>query len=143
DYLGHAARRRPAALTGHPHGELLTGLVAGLCAEAGEIRREAAGLADDEDGLLFDTRTFPLSERYALLLAASACVGVWLNAGVGPDEFLDEPTWLVLALHRLLRRVGRSVPPLPREIETRLCEEVLARVRVPQSLDLFRTGLAG
>lgn len=142
-YLGHAARRLPDALTGHPHGELLTGLVAGLCAEAAEIRREAAALTGDDDGLLFDTRTFPLSERYALLLAASACVGVWLNAGVGPDEFLDEPTWLALALHRLLRRVGRSVPPLPRAIETRLCEEVLARVRVPQSLDLLRTGLAG
>ncbi|MEU3750102.1 MULTISPECIES: acyl-CoA dehydrogenase [Streptomyces] len=145
DYLGHAAGRLPLALTGLPHADLLTGLVAGLCEEAAEIRREAAALTGDggEDGLLFDTRTFPLSERYALLLAASACVGVWLNAGVGPDEFLDEPTWLVLALHRLLRRIGRSVPPLPREIEALTCEEVLARVRVPQSLDLLRTGLAG
>ncbi|MFI9290750.1 acyl-CoA dehydrogenase [Streptomyces gardneri] len=145
DYLGHAAGQLPLALTGLPHADLLTGLVAGLCEEAAEIRREAAALTGDggEDGLLFDTRSFPLSERYALLLAASACVGVWLNAGVGPDEFLDEPAWLVLALHRLLRRIGRSVPPLPREIEALTCEEVLARVRVPQSLDLLRTGLAG
>ncbi|GEB61490.1 acyl-CoA dehydrogenase [Streptomyces gardneri] len=145
DYLGHAAGQLPLALTGLPHADLLTGLVAGLCEEAAEIRREAAELTGDggEDGLLFDTRSFPLSERYALLLAASACVGVWLNAGVGPDEFLDEPAWLVLALHRLLRRIGRSVPPLPREIEALTCEEVLARVRVPQSLDLLRTGLAG
>ncbi|MFE7549184.1 acyl-CoA dehydrogenase family protein [Streptomyces gardneri] len=145
DYLGHAAGQLPLALTGLPHADLLTALVAGLCEEAAEIRREAAALTGDggEDGLLFDTRSFPLSERYALLLAASACVGVWLNAGVGPDEFLDEPAWLVLALHRLLRRIGRSVPPLPREIEALTCEEVLARVRVPQSLDLLRTGLAG
>ncbi|MFE7584031.1 acyl-CoA dehydrogenase [Streptomyces gardneri] len=145
DYLGHAAGQLPRALTGLPHADLLTGLVGGLCEEAAEIRREAAELTGDggEDGLLFDTRSFPLSERYALLLAASACVGVWLNAGVGPDEFLDEPAWLVLALHRLLRRIGRSVPPLPREIEALTCEEVLARVRVPQSLDLLRTGLAG
>ncbi|MFG2926091.1 acyl-CoA dehydrogenase [Streptomyces sp. NPDC048305] len=143
DYLRHAAARLPDALTGHPHGDLLNALLDGLCAEAAGIRREAARLGGDEEGLLFDDRAFPLSERYALLLAASACVGVWLNAGVGPDEFLDEPTWLAVALHRLLRRVGRTVPPLPREAEARLCEEVLARVREPQSLDLVRTGLAG
>ncbi|WEH39063.1 acyl-CoA dehydrogenase [Streptomyces sp. NBC_01218] len=143
DYLGHAAARLPEALTGQPYADLLTVLVDGLCAEVAEIRREAGRLSVSEGGMLLDNHSFPLSERYALVLAASACTGVWLNAGAGPDEFLADPTWLTLALHRLLRRVGASVPPLPRAIEGRLSDEVLDRVRVPHSLDLLRTGLAG
>ncbi|MGW3354027.1 acyl-CoA dehydrogenase family protein [Streptomyces bungoensis] len=142
-YLDHAAVRLPDALTLHDGGDLLRELVAGLCAEAAEIRREAGRLTGSDNGFLLDTHSFPLSERYALLLAASACVGVWLNAGTGPDAFLTDPAWLVLALHRLLRRIGRPVPPLPRAIEGRLCNEVLERVRVPRSLDVLCTEYAG
>ncbi|MGC9381014.1 acyl-CoA dehydrogenase [Streptomyces sp. MH13] len=143
DYLAHAALRLPDALTGQDHADLLRELVAGLCAEAAEIREEAGRLTGSAGGLLLDTHSFPLSERYALVLAAAACVGVWLNAGAGGDAFLTDPAWAALALHRLLRRVGRSVPALPRSIEGQLCDEVLERVRVPHSLDLLRSGCAG
>ncbi|MFG2134407.1 acyl-CoA dehydrogenase [Streptomyces sp. NPDC048751] len=143
DYLDQAAERLPDALTGQDHAGLVRELVAGLCAEAAEIRREAGRLSGSDSGFLLDTHSFPLSERYALVLAASACVGVWLNAGAGPDAFLTDPAWLALALHRLLRRVGRSVPALPRAVEGQLCDEVLERVRQPRSLDLPGTGCAG
>ncbi|MDT0378437.1 acyl-CoA dehydrogenase [Streptomyces sp. DSM 42041] len=142
-YLGQAVQRLPEALTGHPHAAVLCALAEGLCAEADGIRREAEHLGSPDDGFLVDSHSFPLSDRYALVTAASACLGLWLNAGAGPDPFLAEPGWLALALHRLLRRVGRPVPSLPREIEAALCEEVLRRVGTPHSLDLFNTRLAG
>jgi alkylation response protein AidB-like acyl-CoA dehydrogenase len=142
-YLDQAARRLPEALTGQPYAEVLHQLVEGLCRESAGIRAEAAALDGADAGLLTGGHSFPLAERYALVLAATACVGVWLNAGAGPEPFATDPAWLTLTLHRLLRRVGRTVPPLPRDAEERLHEEVLDRVRTPRSLDLLGTEVAG
>lgn len=142
-HLEQTARRLPEALTGQPYADVLHQLVEELCKESAGIRAEAAALGSGDAGLLTDGHSFPLAERYALVLAAAACVGVWLNAGAGPEPFLNDPAWLALTLHRLLRRVGRSAPPLPRQAEDRLYQEVLERVRTPRSLDLLGTGLAG
>ena len=138
-YVAYAADRVPDAILGYPAGETLAQLIGLLQTELDKIR-EAAATLDELDG---GTKAFALSDRYALVLAAASCLGVWLNAGAGPDPFLTDPSWLVLALHRLLRRLGVRTPALPTGVETLVCDEVLARARQARSFDLLGTELAG
>lgn len=88
-----------------------------------------------------DARSFPLSERYALLLAAAACAGVWRNAE--PDGFLADPGWLLAAFDRVLRRLGLPAPPLPADVEERLFAEVRRRADEGTAFDLYAAELAG
>ncbi|MEY9847743.1 alkylation response protein AidB-like acyl-CoA dehydrogenase [Streptacidiphilus sp. BW17] len=96
-----------------------------------------------------DALALPLVDRYALALAAVCCLGVHRQASLGgPFEereqpFLADLDWLVTALDRLLRRAGRSTPPVPKEVTERLCAEVLRRDREARSLDLYDLELAG
>jgi hypothetical protein len=103
--------------------------------------REFADLAPSGAGPVPDARSFPLSERYALVLAAAACVGVWRNSGA--DGFLADPAWLLSALHRVLRRLGRPVPALPKDVEERLFAQARQRAEERTAFDLYGAELAG
>lgn len=86
---------------------------------------------------------FPLMDRYALLLAASAVLGVWRHNQGGPDPFLADPAWAAAALHRIARRLGATVPDLPRECETRVRHEVQLRFSDQRGYDLYNTPVPG
>ncbi|MGW7385644.1 acyl-CoA dehydrogenase [Streptomyces sp. NPDC054794] len=90
----------------------------------------------------FDPQACALADRYALVLAAAACLGVW-EGQAGGDSFLARPAWAVLALGRIGRRLGAPVPETPPEVDQEVLAEVLQRCREGRSLDLYATQLAG
>lgn len=95
------------------------------------------------DGTAFDPQACVLADRYALVLAAAACLGVWEGRAAAGDGFLAGPAWAVVALGRLARRLGAQVPDVPAEAESSVLAEVLERCRTGLSLDLYATRLAG
>ncbi|MCX5582257.1 acyl-CoA dehydrogenase [Streptomyces erythrochromogenes] len=86
---------------------------------------------------------FALMDRYALLLAAAAVLGLWDQARHGPDPFLADPSWAAAALHRIARRLGTRVADLPAECETRIRHEVQLRFSTQTSYDLYSTPIPG
>lgn len=81
---------------------------------------------------------FRLVERYALLLAAASCLGVWLHNRDDRGPFLADPAWLVSALRRLAIRLGHPQPPGPDEdeITDALFGELISRHDEPRAFDL-------
>ncbi|MFI6418295.1 acyl-CoA dehydrogenase family protein [Streptomyces sp. NPDC050842] len=118
-----------------------------LRAQLGLLAAETVRLQEACDGLgrfgsgPYPSRVFPLTDRYALLLAAAAGFGVWRESP--RDASAADPGWLAVALHRILRRLGRAAPPLPPGVEAGLCEEVLRRAAEARSYDLDDRVLAG
>ncbi|MFJ3927811.1 acyl-CoA dehydrogenase family protein [Streptomyces sp. NPDC090022] len=83
-----------------------------------------------------------LSDRYALVLAAGAVLGVWEGQD-GGDPFLADPAWAVLALTRLGGRLGIAVPELPDGCVAQVLEELVRRYRAGRSCDLAGTAYGG
>jgi hypothetical protein len=106
------------------------------------LREQCAALPDITHAALVDPRVCALADRYALVLAAAACLGVWQGQD-GTGTFLSDPAWAVLALTRIGRRLGVPVPELPENTTKAVLEEVLARYRDHRSFDLYDTQLAG
>ncbi|MEV7541032.1 acyl-CoA dehydrogenase [Streptomyces sp. NPDC089915] len=102
------------------------------------LRLEAAGAAATAQ-----PAKFALMDRYALLLAAAAVLGLWDQARYGPDPFLADPSWAAAALHRIARRLGTRVADLPPECETRIRHEVQLRFSTQISYDLYATPIPG
>ncbi|MEU9387380.1 acyl-CoA dehydrogenase, partial [Streptomyces sp. NPDC048279] len=86
-------------------------------------------------------RAFLLGERYVLVLAAAACLGVSRAAGSG-DPFLADPLWVTAALRRLAEHLGLRPGPLPDPAAEAMFEELTERHRGARTFDMFRTGLA-
>ncbi|WP_329564305.1 acyl-CoA dehydrogenase [Kitasatospora sp. NBC_01266] len=152
-YATEAARTIAARASGGPGGpgepgelgelgELLCEQSALLVDELAEIRRAALELPEDDREFAASVRSFPLTDRYALAIAAICCLGVQLNADPQHEAFSARPQWLALALDRLLRRLGRRTPALPPDVEVGLCAEVLRRSAENRSLDLYDLELA-
>jgi alkylation response protein AidB-like acyl-CoA dehydrogenase len=126
-------------------------LAQGFAAELRRLREECSRLDPEDRAALASPYSYALADRYALVLAAAACLGVWLHhhqpppgaAAVPGDAFLGEPDWVTAALHRLGKRLGLRLPERSRTAEQRLLEEVLARYWDALSLDLYQTPLAG
>ncbi|MDR3080265.1 MAG: acyl-CoA dehydrogenase [Streptomyces sp.] len=114
-----------------------------LMDELRQIQEQSLALTPTDRTALASPATFALADRYAVLLAAAAVIGVWQQAQGGQDDFLADPAWLAAALHRLGRRLGHQLPDLPATCETRLHDEVLRRFRDARSYDLYNTPLAG
>ncbi|MFJ8888479.1 acyl-CoA dehydrogenase [Streptomyces sp. NPDC102402] len=117
-------------------GELAEGFVGELRA----LRTACAALPTGGAGLR-DPAVVVLSDRYALVLAAAAVLGVWEGQD-GTDPFLADPAWAVLALTRLAGRLGITVPEPPAGCAEELLAEVLGRHRTGRSYDLDGTSSA-
>ncbi|MFF4173883.1 acyl-CoA dehydrogenase [Streptomyces sp. NPDC001744] len=76
-----------------------------------------------------------LSDRYALLQAAAAVLGVWEGQD-GTDAFLAEPAWAVLALSRLARRLGITAPGPPDGCVAQTLDELVRRLRADRDCGL-------
>ncbi|MEE1929377.1 acyl-CoA dehydrogenase [Streptomyces sp. TRM 70351] len=135
------------------HGPAVRGhagvLASGLAALAAECRV----LPERDPAVLANPRGYALAERYALLAAGAACLGVWrcgprgAGAQDGPGAaFLRRPEWLAAALARITLRLGLPVPdppagaPDPTDV---LVSEAVARCHAGRSLDLYATALGG
>ncbi len=104
------------------------------------LRAQCRRIPDGRDALT-DPAVVVLSDRYALILAAAAVLGVWEGQD-GSDPFLADPAWAVLALTRLGRRMGIAVPELPDGVLDRVLQELVGRYRDGRSCDLDGLRLA-
>ncbi|MFE2322334.1 hypothetical protein ACFXD5_00125 [Streptomyces sp. NPDC059385] len=135
--------RAPHTPAPHPCTRALAGLVGVLTGELRELRDRVRALDDGGRAPLPTAAGFALADRYALLLAGAAVLGVWHHAGEGGDPFLADAAWAAAALHQVARRLGARVPALPRECEARLRQETRARFGTQHSYDLYNTPLYG
>ncbi|MER6120905.1 acyl-CoA dehydrogenase [Streptomyces sp. NPDC001743] len=111
--------------------ELAEGFVTELRALCEECRRlPAYGTAT-----LTDPAVCVLSDRYSLIVAAAAVLGMWEGQD-GRDPFLANPAWAVLALSRLGERLAIPVPELPDGCLAQVMEELVRRFRTGRSCDL-------
>ncbi|MGI5351763.1 acyl-CoA dehydrogenase family protein [Streptomyces sp. CA-250714] len=137
------------------YGEAMVALAGELEAELRGLQEECSAMPAKDRTVLASPRAYAGADRYALLLAAAACLGVWRNQGGAPDpdgeadphaastDFLASPVWLTVALTRLAKRLGRPLPKLPAGWEEHLLDEVLSRYHEARSYDLYDTPLAG
>ena len=139
--IGSAERLGPLRTTGGAWAALAD-LAEAFVQEMRALREQCAALPDIARAALVDPRACALADRYVLVLAAAACLGVWQGQD-GTDTFLSDPAWAVLALTRIGRRLGVAVPDLPDGTTQPVLEEVLARYRDRRSFDLYDTQLAG
>ncbi|MFE0762095.1 acyl-CoA dehydrogenase family protein [Streptomyces smyrnaeus] len=154
DELADDSRDGPGARTGE-YGEALVALAGEVEAELRGLQEECAAMPAKDRTVLASPRAYAGADRYALLLAAAACLGVWRNQGAGQDaggqagphaastDFLASPVWPTVALTRLAKRLGRPLPKLPAGWEEHLLDEVLTRYHEARSYDLYDTPLAG
>ncbi|MGW3150090.1 acyl-CoA dehydrogenase [Streptomyces sp. NPDC001177] len=117
---------------------VLRELALGLVDEFRDLRARVLALGPEPGAA-----PFPLMDRYAHLLAASAVLGVWRHNQDGSDPFLADPAWAAAALHRIARRLGAPAPDLPAECELRVSHEVQLRFSDRRSYDLYDTPLPG
>ncbi|MFH8747477.1 acyl-CoA dehydrogenase [Streptomyces rimosus] len=117
--------------SGHPE---VDALVDALAAELHTLRQQCSALPAAERGPGAGPGTFALAERYTVLLAAAACLGVWRRhrgrPGSGP---LGDTQWIHAALTRLAMRIGLSDGLLPPEASEGLFTELTRRVNTSLS----------
>jgi len=129
--------------SGTPAERALHGFALRMMDELRQLQEEALDLSPQDRTALASPASFALADRYTVLLAAAAVLGVWLEAQGGPDAFLADPSWAVEALYRLARRLGQKLPELPGGCAERVHEEVLRRFSESRSYDLYASRLIG
>ncbi|WP_432080199.1 acyl-CoA dehydrogenase family protein [Streptomyces sp. WAC 04229] len=135
------ARELAAESVERPELTELAALAQGLVEVLGDLARRAAELPPRDRTPVAGRRAFLLAERYVLLLAAAACLGVHRAADPGTDPFLADPLWVTAALRRLAERLGTG-RGLPAPVADALFDELAARHEDARTFDLFRTRLA-
>ncbi|WP_156724677.1 acyl-CoA dehydrogenase family protein [Streptomyces apocyni] len=129
-------------------GATLSRLTHAFTGELDELRRVFAAVPDGDRKALSSPHHFGLADRYTLVLAAAACLGVWREQQTvaEPDDpsgaFLADPSWVAAALYRLARRLGLALPDRPTGCEQRVLAEVLTRLRGRRSYDLYGSTVA-
>lgn len=123
-----------------PAERALRTLAAQLVEELRDLRDRVLALRTGEYA---DAACFALVDRYALLLAAAAVLGVWRHNQDGSDPFLGDASWAAAALHRIARRLGTRPGDLPPECETRIRHEVQLRYSAQRGYDLHNTPVPG
>ncbi len=125
----------------HPYGDTLRLLTDAFVDEL-RVLRDRCAAADDRSA-----RSSPemcaLADRHALVSAAGAALGVWERHRHG-SGFLGDPSWLVMALHRLgVRLCLDGLPELPDGCVDRVLTEMVERFRAGRGYDLYDAPLAG
>lgn len=124
--------------------DALRSLVRGLTEELRSLQRQCAAMSPQDRTVLANPTSYALADRYALVLAAAACLNVWRQQRDDPRApFLADPAWLAAALTRLGKRLGLTLPALPGGCEGRVLDQVLERYYDARSYDLYDTPLAG
>ncbi|MFC5475893.1 acyl-CoA dehydrogenase [Paraherbaspirillum soli] len=107
------------------------------------LKDVCAELPPSELSVMASPRSYRLSAHYATVLAASACLNLWLHNRHHPDPFLRDPAWLQVVLHRLRARLGQAQPPAPAQFGARLLAELLERQQDSLGFDLAKRRLPG
>lgn len=121
----------------------LRALTARFVAELTALKAGCAAVAPHELTASAPAERYELAARYAVVLAASACVNVWWH-NQEHDHFVRDPAWLIAALGRLAARLGASPPPLlPDDVGARLFAELMTRYEAGHGFDLANRALPG
>ncbi|MDO0926660.1 acyl-CoA dehydrogenase family protein [Streptomyces sp. TG1A-8] len=131
--LGAADGHRGGSRTGL----LLRELVQGLAGELERLRARLRAVPGGGTTVLADPRVQALADRYALVSAGGACLGVWYRQRDAPGSFLAEPAWLVEALVGLAHRLGLPLPGRGVPTAEPVVREVLDRYHSARSYDLY------
>ncbi|MEU9008793.1 acyl-CoA dehydrogenase [Streptomyces sp. NPDC048479] len=123
--------------------EALTALAAALEDELRSLQAECRDMPPKDRTVLASPKAYAIADRYTLLLAGAACLGVWLHQDPDDEPFLASPAWLAAALTRLVKRLGHPLPGLPDGWDDQLLHEVLNRYHEARSYDLYDTPIAG
>ncbi|MFG2561762.1 acyl-CoA dehydrogenase family protein [Streptomyces sp. NPDC048496] len=110
-----------------------------LVEQLGVLRDGCAELAARPVGQPPGPRAFALADRYALLVAGAACLGVWRHRPSG--GFLAGPDWAATALTRVAGRLDRAAVRMPEAPADHLLTELLHRFDDARSYDLYATAL--
>ncbi|NEY36725.1 acyl-CoA dehydrogenase [Streptomyces sp. PRKS01-65] len=121
---------------------VLRPIVGHLADELRRLREACATLAPLSRHSLANPHTYALADRYTLVLAAAACLGVWRHQQGGPDTFLAGSGWLVTALLRICTRLGIGTPAHAPGPEAEVFTELTRRFTQSSSFDLYDTPLA-
>ncbi|MFF4650449.1 acyl-CoA dehydrogenase family protein [Streptomyces sp. NPDC001380] len=115
-----------------------------LMDELRQLQEQSLELSLEDRTALASPASFALADRYTVVLAGAAVLGVWRQAAAeGADPFLADPAWAAAALDRLLRRLGHRLPDPPASCEERVQQELMRRFDERRSFDLYDTPLAG
>lgn len=117
-------------------------LAAQLVDELTALKQACQELAPRDRTPLAGPVSFELTHRYAVLLAAACCLGVWLNNPDHPGGFAHRPDWVVAALARLTARLG--CPPVPGvdAVRPAVFRELMDRYESGAGFDLIGRHLA-
>jgi alkylation response protein AidB-like acyl-CoA dehydrogenase len=138
--IGSAGRLAPSRGVG---GQItaLAELAEAFVAELRALRETCRLLPPSGVSAFGDPAMCVLSDRYSLIAAAAAVLGIWEGQD-GTDPFLADAAWAVLALSRIGERLGIPVPDLPDGCMAHLLDELIRRYRAGLSCDLDATPLA-
>ncbi|WP_457033839.1 acyl-CoA dehydrogenase family protein [Kitasatospora sp. P5_F3] len=117
--------------------DVLRVLARSLVAELHELRSACRSLSLQDRNGLASPRSYALADRYTLLLAAAAALGVWRHQQGGPETFLGRPAWLVTALLRICRRLGLGLSERAPGADDQVLEELFRRYHSGGSFDLY------
>ncbi|GAA4715827.1 acyl-CoA dehydrogenase [Phytohabitans rumicis] len=123
-------------------GAELRELAAAFAGELVALRAAVAEVRPHDLAVGGDPAALDLAARYATVLAASACLNVWL-ANRDHAGFTGDPRWVTAALLRLAADVGRGSGALPDHLVEPLYAELSARYAAAHSFDLSRVDLPG
>ncbi|MHC5264230.1 acyl-CoA dehydrogenase [Streptomyces sp. UC4497] len=140
--LLRTADRLAARRSKDPERAALARLAEAFVKESRTLRAECATLPASVVETLADPRVCALVDRYVLIAGAAACLAAWEGRSE-TDSFLAQPAWPVLALSRMLRRLGSTGPAVPDGVTGQVLAELLHRYGHHRSLDLYDTPLAG
>lgn len=87
--------------------------------------------------------SYNLTQRYALILAASICLNVWWHNKTQEDNFLNGSAWIKAALYRLRQQLDNQQSALPELIRENLLTELLQRYEHQHSFDLYNNPVCG
>jgi alkylation response protein AidB-like acyl-CoA dehydrogenase len=142
DRLESADAPGPGGAAGHA----LRFLARCLTSELADLKKAFEAVPLGDRAALASPHSFGLADRYTLVLAAAACLGVWREQQAAPagrvDAFLADPSWITAVLYRLARRLGLPLPDRPGACERRVLDETVARLHTRRSFDLYGSPLA-
>jgi alkylation response protein AidB-like acyl-CoA dehydrogenase len=118
-------------------------LVALFNAELENLTQEVEQLNHDTKNALSDSKAFELVEKYAIILAATACINTYLHNRHQAEPFFQSGQWLVAALKRLANKLSPSLVLQTTEFEEELLQEMIARMNEAYSFTITRSPIAG
>ncbi len=126
-----------AALAAAPEQREILRLAEGFVAELAALKAACGRLAPPDVSVTASSEAYDLTTRYAVVLAASAALGVWLHAP-GDDPFRRDPAWIAALLGRLRALAGGLPEPLPDDVVERLYAQLAEHCAAGLPFDLAR-----